>query len=271
MPDGQPRAGGVDMDGGRGDGQDAGAVAAAHQAVVVLAPPQPHHALEVDHRGQSRLRQRLVALDDRAHPLELAVGRHRLAFVTEQVELQVAQGHFRVAGEPGNGQPPVHGLDPPVTGPLPVGGELPQAGIRLPGRHEGSHGPDPAGIERQVNRPIREARDERARRGAAPVVFRSRFAAAGRGLHHHQHPSANSPAATTPAVTRTVMEGRLPVPSSTTAPDDRNTLTPLVSSPAGRLASGRLELPRPYGHRLLRPTRLPFRHEALSGRRPIVS
>ena len=29
-----------------------------------------------------------------------------------------------------------------------------------------------------------------------------------------------------------------------------------------RVASGRFELPRPYGHRLLRPTRLPFRHEA---------
>ncbi len=30
------------------------------------------------------------------------------------------------------------------------------------------------------------------------------------------------------------------------------------------MASGRLELPRPFGHRLLRPTRLPFRHEALN-------
>jgi hypothetical protein len=29
-----------------------------------------------------------------------------------------------------------------------------------------------------------------------------------------------------------------------------------------KMASGRFELPRPYGHRLLRPTRLPFRHEA---------
>src|SRR4051794_15517133 len=28
------------------------------------------------------------------------------------------------------------------------------------------------------------------------------------------------------------------------------------------MASGRFELPRPSGHRLLRPTRLPFRHEA---------
>ncbi len=35
---------------------------------------------------------------------------------------------------------------------------------------------------------------------------------------------------------------------------------------AGKLASGRLELPRPYGHRLLRPTRLPFRHEAVPRR-----
>ena len=36
------------------------------------------------------------------------------------------------------------------------------------------------------------------------------------------------------------------------------------SSTRKRLASGRLELPRPFGHRLLRPTRLPFRHEALT-------
>src|SRR5690242_2358833 len=36
----------------------------------------------------------------------------------------------------------------------------------------------------------------------------------------------------------------------------------LAGSSPIRLASGRLELPRPLGHRLLRPTRLPFRHEA---------
>ena len=35
--------------------------------------------------------------------------------------------------------------------------------------------------------------------------------------------------------------------------------------PPVAMASGRLELPRPLGHRLLRPTRLPFRHEAVSG------
>ena len=40
MPDRQPRAGGIGVDGGRGDRQDARALAAAHDAIVVLAAAQ---------------------------------------------------------------------------------------------------------------------------------------------------------------------------------------------------------------------------------------
>ncbi len=98
VADRQPGAGRIGVDGRGGDGQEAGAVSEAHEAVLVLAPPQRRDPLEVDHRAQGRLGQQVVALDERPQPLQDLVGLLGLALVAQQGRLEIERARTGRSG-----------------------------------------------------------------------------------------------------------------------------------------------------------------------------
>ncbi len=163
MADRQPRAVGIGVHGRGGDGQDAGAVAPAHQAVVVLPPPQSRHPLEVDHRGQELARQPLILLDERPQSLQDPVRLLGLTFIIQQVGLHVQQRDLVLASQFGIAQPAVGVLDAAIAQAVPPPGDLRQRGLRLPPPHQELHRPEAAGIQHDPVRAIVHARDEGTR------------------------------------------------------------------------------------------------------------
>ena len=84
MTDRQPGAGGIGVDGGGRDREDARALSPAHDAVVGLAAPQRGHSLEVDEGIAILLSQRLAFLDPGPRLLQDLVGAVRFSFVIEE-------------------------------------------------------------------------------------------------------------------------------------------------------------------------------------------
>ena len=93
---------GIGVNGGRGDGEDARALAAAHDAIVVLAAAQRGHPLEVDDRVEEVSRQGVTVLEQRPSLLQGFVGSFWLTLAVKEhgPEQQDIDGLFRVSGVP---------------------------------------------------------------------------------------------------------------------------------------------------------------------------
>ena len=152
VPDRQPRAGRVRVDGGRRDRQDARALAPALDAVLVLAATQRRDPLEVDDRGKVLPRQAIVAFHQRPHLLQDLVAPFRLAFAVEEQGLEGRQGgdHPQVSGGPGLLECLIAPGDRLITRPLPDRGDLLQRGGVAPGCHRRHHRGKPARIHRHA-------------------------------------------------------------------------------------------------------------------------
>ena len=126
MADGQAGARRLRVHGRTGDGKDAGAIAQAHEAILVLAAPQGHDPLEVDHGAEGRLGQQPVPFDERPEFLQHLVRPLGLALVAQQGRLEIERREAAVAVDLRIGQLPVDDLDPPMTRPPPMLGDLPE-------------------------------------------------------------------------------------------------------------------------------------------------
>jgi hypothetical protein len=132
MPDRQPRTGGVGVDRGRRDRDDAGTLAAALDAIVVLAPAEAGHTLVVDD-GVKPVRGQVVrTLDVRPQPFQHPVRFLRFALVVQEAGPPDLPDDFVRAAESCHRQVRVELLQGLESGVLPHTGDLGQGGVGLP-------------------------------------------------------------------------------------------------------------------------------------------
>ena len=137
--DRQAGAVGLGVDGGRGDRKDARALAAAHDAVVVLAAAQGGHALEVDDRVEPLLRQVLLGSRPATEPPGGSRSSAAIPLAGEQPGF--VDGSVDDPGDitalPCVLQAGIDGGNQPQGGSCPQFGDRLQRSVILPGRDRG--------------------------------------------------------------------------------------------------------------------------------------
>ncbi len=151
---------GIGVDGGRGDRQDARALAAAHHAILVLAAPQRGDPLEVDEREEADLGEVVVFDDPGARLIEQVVGALGLALEIEDAGLRQQDQEPLGVGLTRGREGHVELIHQPLVDARPVLADVLQRGIDRPaemlqGRGEGAVS---SGEPRRVLEPLPDRR-----------------------------------------------------------------------------------------------------------------